>query len=374
MFHLAFKMLRYRLVRLIITVAGLSCLFLLSAGTVGLLVGWCNTTSAIISGAEADVWVSSTHTTAFDYASPMPDIRLQQVRSVAGVATADAMISEWGLWQAPNGKRITVELIGLDASLTGAPAQMAHGDASVILRPDSVIVDEIYLDQLGVNGIGDEVEILNQRATVRGTCRGIRTFTASPFVFTSLRSARRYSGVYGDKDITHVMVRCQPGVLPADLCQRIENEIPYVDAMTSKEFARRTSWYWMLKTGAGTTVVLVASLGFCVSALVVSQILFSITHENLPVYATLLAVGFSQWKLSCAAVYQGLQLGLASLFPGGCGLILVTQMSAQSAVAVEMNPSVLVVLTSSHMAACVVASLLSVRSVFATDSTLVFRT
>jgi len=371
MFSIAFKMLNHRFVRLLVTIVGLSLLNLLSVSLIGVVIGWFTATSSIIRSANADIWVFSEQATAFDLATPIPLIRLYQVRSIPGIESADAMITEWSIWQAPNGHRSSIELIGLDHSLTGAPREMVAGEPAVVHRSHSVIVDQLYLEQLGVEKTGDVAEILNLRAEVQGISRGIRTFTASPFVFTSLKSAREYTQVRDDA-ITHVMARCQDGFSPEDLCRTIEREIPHVEALPSAEFARRTSLYWMSKTGAGLTVVLVAILGFCVSILVASQMLFFITHENRSVYATLLALGFSRYKLSRVAVYQGLQLGAASLVLSAAPLAIIIHASAETAVAVEMNVNALLTVSVAHLAACVGASLLSVRSVFMTNPVLAF--
>src|SRR5581483_12150324 len=104
-------------------------------------------------------------------------------RGVPGVAWADGIIMAWNTWQRPDGRRVNVELVGLDRSCAGGPWDVPVGEVGAIHRPDSVLVDELYLGHLGVRGVGDEAEMLGRRAVVRGVTRGVRTFTASPFVF-----------------------------------------------------------------------------------------------------------------------------------------------------------------------------------------------
>ena len=82
---ISFQMLVHNQARRIATVFAIAILFFLSAAQVGLLVGWCGTTSAIIRHADADIWVMAKQTPAFDYGTAIPRSRIYQVRTVCGV-------------------------------------------------------------------------------------------------------------------------------------------------------------------------------------------------------------------------------------------------------------------------------------------------
>jgi putative ABC transport system permease protein len=192
-----------------------------------MMMGWINTISAIIEHAGVDLWVMAEQTPAFDYGTQVPRQRLYQVRSVEGVQWAESMVIMWGYWHRPDGRRINVEVIGLDHSGVGGPWQMAAGNVADAQLPDSVIVDEMFVQALGIHGVGDEVEILGKRAVVRGLSRQVRTFTAAPFVFTSIKSAVDYDSRYRDDEVTYLMVRCAAAQSPglgrtsSYLCRRL---------------------------------------------------------------------------------------------------------------------------------------------------------
>ena len=84
MFGVAVKMLLHSKVRSISTLLGIAVAFVLSAAQIGLMVSWCNTVSAIVRHADADVWVMADKTPAFDYGTPIPEGRVYQVRSAPG--------------------------------------------------------------------------------------------------------------------------------------------------------------------------------------------------------------------------------------------------------------------------------------------------
>jgi putative ABC transport system permease protein len=370
---IAWRMLANKRVRLLVTWSGLGVLFFLAAAQVGMLVGWCNSCSAIVRHSGVDVWVMTEQAPAFDYGTAIPRQRIYQARSVEGVAQAEGMIMAWNTWQRPDGRRVNVELVGLDSSCTGGPWVMCEGDVARVHLPDSVIVDELFLDSLGMKGTGDEAEMYGKRAVVRGISTDVRTLTASPFVFTSIESARKYDKRYGSDEITYVLVRCSPGYTPEDVRDRLRGELTHVEVLTTREFAIRTMKYWMLETGLGITVVLTAILGLAVSVVVTSQTLFTVTQEHLSNYATLCAVGFGRTQLLSCVITQGLVLASGGVFIGSALFAVAAHFSKRTPLPLETLPEVYAGLVAVSVASSLAGAFLSMQSVLRLDPASVFR-
>jgi putative ABC transport system permease protein len=373
MMRIAWRMLAHKPTRLFMTWAGLGVLFFLAAVQLGLLVGWCNTVSAIVRHANADVWVMAEQTPAFDYGTAIPRQRVYQSRSIEGVAWAEGMLMAWNIWQRPDGRRVNVELVGLDNQCVGGPWAMVEGAVDRVLLPDGVIVDELFLEQLGVRRVGDEVEMFGRRAVVRGISTEVRTFTASPFIFTSIEAARKYDKRYGPDDVTYVLVRCAPGYSAEAVRDRLRGELQHVEVLTRGEFAVRTMRYWMLETGAGLTVILAAALGLAVTAVVTSQTLFAVTQEYLGNYATLAAVGFGRAQLLACVLIQGLVLALGEVLLGSAGFAVAARYSARTNLPLETTPAVYASLVAVAVGSCLIGGLLSVRTILRVDPATVFR-
>jgi len=369
----AWRMLAHKPTRLLITWIGLGALFFLAAAQVGMLVGWCNTCSAIIRNANAQVWIMTEQTPAFDYGTAIPRQRIYQARSVEGVAWAEGMIMAWNTWQRPDGRPVNVELVGLDSSCVGGPWSMREGTPGKVHLPDSVIVDELFLNALGVKGLGDEAEMYGKRVVVQGISTDVRTLTASPFVFTSIASARKYDKRYGPDEITYALVRCSPGYTPEKVRDHLRAELRHVEVLTSREFAVRTMKYWMLETGLGITVVLTAILGVIVSGVVTSQTLFTITQDNLGNYATLLALGFSRLRILGYILLQGIVLCTGGVVLGSIGYLAASYATARTPLPLEMTAEVFVGLVTVNAGCCLLGSFLSIRAVFYIDPVAVFR-
>jgi putative ABC transport system permease protein len=372
MLHVAIAMLLHRKARFVSASIGIAVAFFLSAAQIGMMVGWCNTNSAIVRHADADVWIMAQHTCAFDYGTAIPRHRIDQVRSASGVEWAEGMIMLWMYWTRPDGRAQNVEIVGLDESLVGGPWRMREGALSAVQEPDSVIVDALYLKNLGVQNIGDEVEMLGRRAILRGVSEEVRTFTAAPFVFTSLESAIRYDPRYSGSQVTYVLARCADGWTPEQTRDAISSVVPSVEVLTSEEFALRTIKYWMLETGIGLTVITTAVLGLVVSAVIMSQTLYTLTNEHLANYGTLAALGFSHRQLGKIVIFQSLLLGTVGISLGGLLFAYGSTASATTPIPIEMTPRVFTALVLISILSSVAASLMSVRAIYSIDPVSVF--
>ncbi len=371
-FPIATRMLFHNHLRFAMTVIGIAIAFFLAAAQIGLLVGWINTNSAIIRHAGVDIWVMAEETRAFDYGTAIPRHRVQQVSSVPGVAWAEGMLMGWATWQHPEGKRINVEIIGLDSSHAGGPWKMLRGTVEAIEQPETVIIDELSYDVLGLQELGDEAQIEGNRAILGGVCSGVRTFTAAPFVFTSIENALKYSPYYKDEEIAYVLAKVNPGVDPAIIRDRINMEVSNIEALTTLEFAERSVKYWMLETGVGITVIITAALGLLVGAVIMSQTLFAITQDHIGNYATLLALGFHQKTLRQIVLTQSLSLGGLGIIVGSFLFLLACNASARSPIPLETTPLVSLGLIAFSLFCCIAASWFSIRAIFKLDPVMVF--
>ena len=368
------KMLLHNRPRFILATLGVAIAFFMAAAQIGLLVGWVNTNSALINHAGVDIWVMTAGTRSFDYSTAIPRHRVQQVNSIPGIIWAESMLVGWATtWQHPEGKYINVEVVGLDNGHIGAPWNMILGDIDSIEQPNTVIIDELSTDILGLSKIGEEAELERHRIILGGLSKEVRTFTATPFVFTSINNALEYIPYFRDDEISYVIARTDKSKNIDAICERIENEIPNIEALTTDQFAERQVKYWMLETGAGITVIITAALGLLVGLVIISQTLFAITQDHIANYATLLALGFKQKTISHIVLTQSLSLGSLGIIVGSVFFILACNASARSPIPLETTPLVSLGLIAFSLLCCVGASWFSIRAIFKIDPVMVFQ-
>ena len=366
------KMLSHNRLRFIMTIIGISIAFFLAAAQIGLLVGWINTNSAIIKHAGVDIWVMAKETRTLDYGTAIPRHRIQQVSSVKGVSWAEGMLVGWINWQHPEGKNITVEVIGLDTSNAGGPWKLIEGTIDSIHLPETVIVDELSKNALGMSKIGDAAEMLGKRAIIGGFSQEVRTFTAAPFIFTSIKNALDYVPYYRDDEISYVLARVVPNANIFEVRNRIAQEVSDVEVLTTDEFAERSVKYWMLETGVGITVIITAALGLLVGAVIMSQTLFAITQDHIGNYATLLALGFHQKTLRQIVLTQSLNLGGLGIIVGLILFFFACNASARTPIPLETTAMVTTGLVAFSLLCCIASSWFSIRAIFKLDPVSVF--
>ena len=368
----AAKMLLHNKPRLLLAVVGVLTAFFLTTMMVGLLVGWCNTTSAIVRNAGVDIWLMTPMTATFEYGTPIPDNYIYRARSVPGVDWAEGMLLEWCYWQRPDGKRVMILSVGLDRSLTGGPWTMKEGSVQELQRPTSVIVDELQLGELNVSALGDTAELAGRRMTLVGISKGVRTFTAAPFLFASIKTLRQAQIRYQPDEITYALVRCAPGADIQAVQRRIAAAVPTAEVLTTREFATRTIQYWIFSTGAGVTVVVCAILGLLVGMVIISQTLYASTLDHIGDYGTLLALGFSKGWLCLVVIAQSMTIGVLGTLLGAGLLAAVMHLSASTSIPVETTPLVFVSLVVITLMCCATASFMSIRAVLGIDPVSVF--
>src|SRR5258708_19057739 len=169
-------------------------------------------------------------------------------------------------WKRPDGRVENVQMIGFHpGSGLGEPWNVVEGSVAELKQEDSVIVDELYRDKLGVQKIGDRIEIGDHRARVVGFTRGIRSFTTSPFIYAKFKNSLDYTNPESSEDSTaYILVKAAAGVSLRELQERLRARLADVDVYTTAEFSRKTRFYWMFTTGAGLAVLTAALMGLIV--------------------------------------------------------------------------------------------------------------
>jgi len=358
--------------KMLASTVGVAAGFFLTMAQVGMMMGWIDTSTLAIQRAKVDLWVVGMKSPAFDYGSPIPRQRLYQARSVEGVAEAHPLFMAWTIWSRDDGRKVNIEMIGLDHSLAGGPTRMLEGDLRSVMREKCVVVDSMYLELLGVTHVGQRAEILGRRAEVTGISEGVRTFTASPFVFTSIEEAIHYDKRYRADEITYVLVRCEEGADVKVVAERLRVRLPSVEVLTKREFQWRSGEYWMIGTGIGFTVIVTAVLGLIIGALVISQTLFSLLQDHRPHYATMLALGFETGLLGKVVFLQSLFLWLAGALLGWLLFAGVGRVAEASPVPLRMNAFALAWILGGQALASVGAGLWILRKLRSIDPTTVF--
>lgn len=375
---IAWRNLVHDRVRFGVTIVGIAFATLLMGIQLGMLVNFMHTTSTLVDHAGSDLWIAAHGVKTVDLATPLEERRRFQALSIEGVAQAEPWLLGFGYWKKHDGVRETVLIVGVEPDATmGQPWDVLDGVNAhdALLSPDGVIVDRLYAKKLGVDHIGQTFEINDKRVRVVGFTSGIRTFTQSPYIFTSLRKARSLASnlINADKAITYVPIRVAANASQEDTRARLSRRMPDVDVLTTAEFSDRSRAYWLFSTGAGVTMISSSLLAMLVGVVVAAQTLYASTMDRLPEYATLRAIGGSRSYLYAIVVKQALIGGLIGYVVGIAAVFAMAWLGRDSSAAPEAPLGLALGIGVVMELMCVLASMISLSKLTRINPAEVFR-
>jgi len=369
---IARKNLFYDRTRFAITVIGITFSVVLIFTTVGVYLGFMQDAAFIVETIPADVWVTSKNLQNFNFAWPIPERKLEQIKEVKGVADTEKMIHSWGVMKLFSGGTEQVEILGLDPDgAFGIPWSMVSGRPTDLMGGDFVAVDRSSVTRLGRLKVGDIREINDIRVKVVGLTKGLKSITTAPYVVTSYDTASLFNPYF--REPVFILVRVSPGETAEGVAGRIRDHVSNVDVYTRDGLSAKTRWYWTVATGMGLGFLLTAFVGFVVGMVVVSQTIYSSTVEHIREFGTLKAIGATNWTiykiiLEQAAVNAGIGFVIGLL------LVLFIQKGYEALGIAMLIPNTLMgavsVLT---LVMCLSASIVSIRKVRTLDPVMVFR-
>jgi putative ABC transport system permease protein len=360
-------------VRLIATVVGIVFSIVLVTVQIGVFLSFERMITTMIDHAQADFWIAPAETKSFEGSALLSGSERFQALSVKGVAEVTPVVVGYASWRKPRGGASTpVFLVGSPAASSALrPWNVVEGRPEDLSMPDAVAIDRSYFKQLGVGAISAAAEINNHKARVVAITQGIRSFTTTPHVFTSLERARAYLGVPSSR-ANYLLVRIAPHADPVAVRSRLAASLSDAEVLTPDEFRHRSRVFWLFDTGAGAALLGSAILGIIVGTIIVAQTLYSSTKDHLKEFATLRAIGSSCGYILKVILAQALLsavIGFAIAAAIGWALV---QATADAALPVVMTPELTLGLFALTVAMCAIAAISAIRVVTRIDPAMVF--
>ncbi len=371
-FRLASRNLLHDRLRLIATVIGIVFSIVLVTVQMGLYLGFGHMVTTMIEHAPADLWVMSQGTKCFEDPSLLDERQRFRALSVNGVADATPVVIGFAEWRIPAGGSTPVFLVGSDLRATGLrPWNVVQGSVDSLTVPHAVAVDETYFDRLGITGLGATAEIRDQKVEVTAVTKGIRSFTTTPYVFTTIDRARAYIGVSPNK-ATYFLIRVAPHADVTAVRTRLRATLTDVEILTPAEFRDRSRSFWLFDTGAGAALFAGALLGVIVGTVIVAQTLYSSTKDHLTEFATLRAIGSSGSYIYKVIIWQAILSAVIGFsLAAGIGALIV-KLTAESALPIMMTPGLTLGLFLLTVIMCIASAIAAIVQVMRIDPAVVF--
>ncbi len=369
---LAFRNLFHDRIRLAVTLVGILFAIVLVAVQLGLYLGASNMITANIDHAKADLWITVYGAKSFEDGGMLLTSRERhQALATPGVKAVIPLIVRFAEWRKPQGGSTRVVIVGSDAEDGGLePWSLIEGSWEDIKSPEAVAVDRTYFSELGIKGVGATAQIATGRVRVRAVTDGIRSFTQSPYTYTTLNRAR---ALFGDSDgTTFYLVQLEPGANVEKVRQDLQKRLEGAEVLTQAEFRDRSLKQWLFRTGAGVALIGGALLGSLVGTVIVAQTLYSSTKDHLSEFATLRALGSSSGYIHQVILAQA---GISAVIGYILGIsisLTILFFSKNTALPMMMTPGLAFWLFTLTVGMCAISALSAIVKVTKIDPATVF--
>lgn len=270
------------------------------------------TQSQILDVRDAGIWVMDPKTQYLDEVKALPDQDLYRVRGVDSVewavplfkGTARAKVHTDGSFRA-------VILMGLDdASLVGAPRDMALGSFDALRKPDSMVLDRVGYKFFFPNQpleLGKQLEINDHILTIVAICNSSAPFVNLPVAYTRYSLA---TGLVGHERNMMSFIVAQPraGVSLQDASRRIAEKTG-LRALPARQFGWETIMYYIKNTGIPINFGITVAIALVVGTVVAGQTFYLFVLENLKQFGALKAIGVTSWRITLMILLQALIVG-----------------------------------------------------------------
>lgn len=374
MASVAWRNLFHDKVRLAVTLTGIIFAVVLIGIQAGLFIGFANTIAAIIEHTQMDLWITSKGTRYLESAHPLSEHKIYQVLSTPGVATAKKYIVSFVPdWKRNDGSKETVIIVGFDPSYEACgPWNIVTGRIQELKSVDTVFVDRLFQNKLGITHLNQVIEINNRRAKVIGFTQGIRTFTTAPYVFTWFKNAQNFAKL-PENETVYILVKAVSGTDLQILKKRLYARVSDVDIYTTPEFGKKNQCYWLFSTGLGITIMIAAILGLIVGIVVVAQTIYATTVDHFWEFGILRAMGASNRYIYSIIIKQAVISAIMGYIPGIIICLSVSLLSQNQIVVIMLPWKVIIGIFGLTLLMCIVAAITSIKKVMHLDPLVVFK-
>ena len=242
----------------------------------------------------------------------------------------------------------------------------------LLKRTNTVLFDSRSRTIYGDVRPGMDIELNNRTFQVGGLVTLGPNFANNGYVLmsdTSWRSSRR-----SRHEISFGLIRLKPGSDAQQVKQQIQSSMPNdILVMTQAELRARDIRVFIFLAPLGIVFGIGLVVGFIIGIIICYQIIFNEITDHLAQYATLKAIGFSNWYMTGVVLQIALLLSLTGFLPGLLGgWIIYRAIDYFSRIRMFLTFGRIGVIYLLTVVMCTIAGLLAARKVIDADPAEVF--
>ena len=369
--NLAFRDIRHKPVRFVMTCLGLSLLLGVVMTMAGIYRGMLADALALPRSIQADLWVVQADTHGpFAESSRIPGDTREMIARIDGIVTAGSVTLQ-PVQIERDGRRLKLEVVGFEPGRPGGPVNLAAG------RNITRSHYELIADRKTGLALGDRLELGRDVYTVVGLTQGSVTASADPVIYMTLRDAQDLqfdlTPAEARRETARGAQRTNTNIVNA-VVARVSPNIP-VEAVEVD--VRRWKHLSVLSGGEQEAILATVvieharhQLGLfmgvltVVSAVIIALIIYTLTMDKLREIATLKLIGMPDRTIIGMILQQGLLMGVVGFIAGAA---LVSAAKDRFPRRIVLEPTDLGILFGVVVVVCLLATVLAVRAAVRVD-------
>lgn len=301
----------------------------------------------------------------------IPRSRLFQARAVPEVLSASPLYMRFARWKVlSTGRRCSMFAIGFPLSEDPPLRLEGLGNArSALAAPGAVLADRISQEKCGVTDDLATVEVRDQLRQVVGRySMGIGFLGDGSLIASDETWAQTFDGQSLD-NVDLAVIRLKPGSDIASVTTRLRALLPPDTRVLSKqELDALQVRYWVEDTAIGSIFALGTIVGFLVGTMILYQVLSTDIRAQLPQYATMKAMGFTNGSIYRLVLQQSWIFAALGYLPALAAAVLLYQAAYQETrLPIAMDAGRAVLVFGLTLIMCTASGLLSLRRIGRAD-------
>jgi putative ABC transport system permease protein len=375
---LAWLQLSHEKVRLLVAIAGISFADILMFMQLGFRDALFDSAITFHTNVNGDVFLVSPQSTALIAMKSFPRRRLYQSLAFKDVESVTPIYLGFGIWKNPQDKKNTRQIMVIGFNPADKQLFQLPGVGENIEKlqlPDTYLFDEQSKSDYGDistlynSGQPVQTEVDGRRINVGGLFTLGASFGADGNILTSDTNFTRLFKQRQQGLIDVGVIKLKPGTDVATAVAAIDDYLPIdVKVMSKEQFIDFEKSYWQNTTSIGFIFTLGTIMGFIVGIVIVYQILYTDVADHLSEYATLKAMGYTDFYLLTVVFQEAIILSIVGFFPGmlaAVGLYTMTRNATSLPLLMTVARATTVMILTMIM--CVISGAIAVRKLRAAD-------
>jgi putative ABC transport system permease protein len=320
---LSWLQLTHEKIRLLVALAGISFADMLMFMQLGFQDALFDSSIKIHQNFAGDIFLMSPQSEALFSTKTFSSRRLYESLAVAGVASVSPVYVDLALWKNPVSRNTrSILIVGFNPTDNIFDIPEVQHNLDIIKLQDVVLFDAQSRAEFGPvaqqfnEGKTVTTEVASRRIKVGGLFSLGASFAADGNIITSdLNYIRLFNREKGLIDIG--IIRLEPQANRDLVMQALREKLPKdVKVFSKEEFIEHERKYWETSTAIGFIFSLGTAMGFIVGIVIVYQILYTDVADHLPEYATLKAIGYTDFYFILLVVQESVILAFLGYIPG----------------------------------------------------------